>query len=71
MVFCPKCGKRFLDAYENPETIEKVDIENNLPECSELPTRESVVSQVVVDNIEAQTTLKEPANQPKKKKFKK
>ena len=32
MVFCPKCGKRFLDAFENPEAV---DLEQLCEETAE------------------------------------
>lgn len=71
MVFCPKCGKRFLDALENSETTGQLDTESNLPECPEVSTQGSVSTQVLDDASKADSILpKEPARQPVKRKTK-
>ena len=69
MAFCPKCGKRFLDAFENPETLGQLDIESNLPECPEVSTQGSVSTQVVDDASTADSIPpKEPARKSIKRK---
>ena len=69
MAFCPKCGKRFLDAFENPETLGQLDIESNLPECPEVSTQGSASTQVVDDASKADSIPpKEPARKSIKRK---
>lgn len=70
MVFCPKCGKRFLDAFENPEAAESVKLQSN--DDVALPsTQEKVGVQVLDDMAEAAAASKSELEQPIKKNAKK
>lgn len=67
MVFCPKCGKRFLDAFENPEAIDSAEIENNVVTTSEL-TQATVAMQVISSDTAAmEATAENKTEQPQKK----
>lgn len=71
MVFCPKCGKKFLDAVENSEVIDQLDTESNLPECPEVFSEESASTQAVDDTSKAESILpKKPARRSAKRKTK-
>lgn len=66
MVFCPKCGKRFLDAFENPEAIDSAKLENDRAEAP-VPIQAPVVIQVPNDVTEVDSVAaSEPELSPKK-----
>ena len=65
MVFCPKCGKRFLDAFENPEAIDSAKLENDRAETP-VPIQAPVVIQVPNDVTEVDAVAaSEPERSPK------
>lgn len=69
MIFCPKCGKRFLDAVENPETIELLEIQTEETEQVETPIQMAVSTDVDVDHsgIVLSVTPQKSEQSPKKK----
>ncbi len=69
MIFCPKCGKRFLDAVENPETIELLEVETEETEQVETQIQVAVSTGADVDhsNIASSATPKESEQSPKKR----
>ena len=67
MVFCPKCGKRFLDAFENPEAL---DVDGPCAEAAEL-IQSSVVLQIPNNVTEGTEEGKSDTSQAPKKKSKK
>lgn len=77
MVFCPKCGKRFLDGFENPESIEPERIElHHIDSTEPAPTSVVVVleSEPAAEEPVAEpegSTVVETTKQPAKKKSKK
>lgn len=62
MIFCPKCGKRFLDVVENPEVAEE---ENKEPRLLEMP--EATEEVLAAGDIEEPVASNAPANPAKKK----
>ena len=70
MVFCPKCGKRFLDAFENPEAAEPVNLQSN-DDVAPPSAQEKTGVQVLDDVAEINATPKSEATQPIKKKSRK
>ena len=69
MVFCPKCGKRFLDAFENPENPETVDLEKPCKETAE-PIQTMAAPQISDDAIEKAKEISSDTPQTPKKKSK-
>ena len=67
MVFCPKCGKRFLDAFENPEAV---DLEQLCEETAE-PIQTMAAPPISDDAIEKTEEIASDTSQVPKKKSKK
>lgn len=66
MVFCPKCGKRFLDVFPNSETL---DLKNNSADAPKF-MKESVSTQFSNETKKAQAKTVGQAQLPSKRKSK-